>query len=64
LPTICYSQDLSSDTFLTYIINKADMGPQQPPHERNEKDNDRNLSNTEFSFKYAESGGPLSAYFI
>ncbi|MGB6527244.1 MAG: hypothetical protein WBF33_03965 [Candidatus Nitrosopolaris sp.] len=55
---------MSSDTFLTYIINKADMGPQQPPHERNEKDNDRNLSNTEFSFKYAESGGPLSAYFI
>jgi hypothetical protein len=41
------------------------MGPQQPPHERNEKDNDRNLSNTEFSFKYAESGNkPLSAYFI
>ncbi|MFY9795744.1 MAG: hypothetical protein WA323_25785 [Candidatus Nitrosopolaris sp.] len=55
---------MSSDTFLTYIINKADMGPQQPPHERNEKDNDRNLSNTEFSFKYAESGGITNRYLL
>jgi hypothetical protein len=40
------------------------MGPQQPPHERNEKDNDRNLSNTEFSFKYAESGGITNRYLL
>jgi hypothetical protein len=29
----------------------------QQPHERNEKDDYRALSNTEFSFKYTESGG-------
>jgi hypothetical protein len=40
------------------------MGQQRPPHERNEKDNDRDLSNTEFSFKYTESGGITNRYLL
>ena len=40
------------------------MDSQQPPHERNEKDNDRDLSNTEFSFKYTESGGIANRYLL
>ena len=40
------------------------MDSQQPPHERNEKDNDRDLSNTEFSFKYSESGGIANRYLL
>jgi len=38
------------------------MDRQQSPQERNEKDNDRDLSNTEFSFKYTESGGIAKHY--
>ena len=30
------------------------MDKQQPPDKRNEKNNDRDLSNIEFSFKYTE----------
>ena len=33
------------------------MDEQQPPDKRNEKNNDRDLSNIEFSFKYTELGG-------
>jgi hypothetical protein len=40
------------------------MDRQQPPHETNEKDNDRDLSNTGFSFKYTESGGITNRYLI
>jgi hypothetical protein len=40
------------------------MDPQQPPLERNEKDNDADLSNTEFSFKYTESGGNTNRYLL
>jgi hypothetical protein len=40
------------------------MDPQQPPLERNEKDNDADLSNTEFSFKYTESGGIANRYLL
>jgi hypothetical protein len=37
---------------------------QQPPQEKNEIDNDRDLSNTEFSFEYSESGGITSRYLL
>ena len=40
------------------------MDRQQSPQERNEKDNDRDLSNTEFSFKYTESGGIAKHYLL
>ena len=43
------------------------MDPQQktqPPLERNEKDNEADLSNTEFSFKYTESGGITNRYLL
>jgi hypothetical protein len=40
------------------------MDRQQSPHERNENDNDRDLSNTEFSFKYTESGGITNRYLL
>ena len=40
------------------------MDRQQLPHERNEKDNDRDLSNTEFSFKYTQSGGITNRYLL
>jgi len=40
------------------------MDSQQSPHKRNEKDNDRDLSNIEFSFKYTESGGITSRYLL
>jgi|SRR5438093_8321707 len=40
------------------------MGQQQPPQERNEKDTERHLSNTEFSFKYTESGGLTNRYLL
>jgi hypothetical protein len=40
------------------------MGQQQPPQERNEKGNDRDLSNKEFSFKYTESGGITNRYLL
>jgi hypothetical protein len=36
----------------------------QPRQERNEKDNDRDLSATEFSFKYTESGGIANRYLL
>jgi hypothetical protein len=36
----------------------------QQPHERNEKDDYRALSNTEFSFKYTESGGITNRYLL
>ena len=36
----------------------------QPREERNEKDNSRDLSNTEFSFKYTESGGITNRYLL
>ena|SRR5215469_11772113 len=35
----------------------------KPRQERNEKDN-RDLSNTEFSFKYTESGGITNRYLL
>ena len=35
------------------------MGQQQPPYERNEKDNNR-----EYRFKYTESGGITSRYLL
>ena len=38
------------------------MDPQ--PHQENEKDNNRDLSNTEFSFKYTESGGVTNRYLL
>ncbi|MGC2573098.1 MAG: hypothetical protein WA364_16425 [Candidatus Nitrosopolaris sp.] len=34
------------------------------PHQENEKDNNRDLSNTEFSFKYTESGGVTNRYLL
>ena len=40
------------------------MGQQQPPHERNEKYSNTSLLNTEFSFKYTESGGLTNRYLI
>lgn len=40
------------------------MGQQQPPYERNEKDNNRDLSNTEYSFKYTESDGITNRYLL
>ena len=40
------------------------MDLQQPPLERNEKDNDADLSYTEFSFKYTESGGITNRYLL
>jgi hypothetical protein len=40
------------------------MDSHQSPHKRNEKDNDRDLSNIEFSFKYTESGGITSRYLL
>ena len=36
----------------------------QPREERNEKNNSRDLSNTEFSFKYTESGGITNRYLL
>ena len=40
------------------------MGQQQPPHERNEKYSNTDLLNTEFSFKYTESGGFTKRYLL
>jgi hypothetical protein len=37
---------------------------QQPPQRKNEKDDDKELSNTEFSFKYTESGGITNRYLL
>src|SRR5215472_796001 len=34
------------------------------PHQENEKDNNRDLSYTEFSFKYTESGGVTNHYLL
>ena len=62
-----YSYELYriSDSFLIYANNKdIDMDRQRPPYERNEKDNSRDLSNPEFSFKYTESGGITSRYLL
>ena len=54
-----------SDSFLIYANNKdIVMDRQRPPYERNEKDNNRNLSNTEFSLKYTESGGLTNRYLL
>ena len=54
-----------SDSFLIYANNKdIDMDQQGPPYERNEKDNNRDLSNPEFSFKYTESGGITNRYLL
>jgi hypothetical protein len=39
------------------------MDPQSR-EERNEKDNNRDLSDTEFSFKYTESGGITNRYLL
>jgi hypothetical protein len=50
-------------TLLIYIIDK-DIEMDRQPYERNEKDNDRDLSTTEFSFKYTESGGITNRYLI
>jgi hypothetical protein len=36
----------------------------QPRQDRNEKDNNRDLSNTEFSFKYTASGGITNRYLL
>jgi hypothetical protein len=36
----------------------------QPRQERNEMDNNRDLSATEFSFKYTESGGTTNRYLL
>ncbi|PWU82088.1 MAG: hypothetical protein DLM72_03565 [Candidatus Nitrosopolaris wilkensis] len=40
------------------------MDEQQLPQERNEKNNNRNSPNTEFSFKYTELGGTSNRYLI
>jgi hypothetical protein len=40
------------------------MDEQQPPDKRNEKNNDGNLSNIEFSFKYTELGGITNRYLV
>ena len=40
------------------------MDSQQPPPDRNEKNNDRDLSITEFSFKYTELGGMTTRYLV
>ncbi len=40
------------------------MDEQQPPQARNEKNNDRDSANTEFSFKYTELGGISNRYLI
>jgi hypothetical protein len=40
------------------------MDRQEPPHERNKKDNNRDLSNIEFSFKYTELGGITNRYLV
>jgi hypothetical protein len=40
------------------------MDEQQPPEEINEKNNDGNLSNIEFSFKYTELGGITNRYLV
>ena len=40
------------------------MDEQQPPDKRNEKNNDRDLSNIEFSFKYTELGGITNHYLV
>ncbi|MGB7954768.1 MAG: hypothetical protein WCF23_12385 [Candidatus Nitrosopolaris sp.] len=40
------------------------MDEQQPPDKRNEKNNDRDSSNTEFSFKYTELGGISNRFLI
>src|SRR5439155_23586150 len=43
-------------------IKDIEMGQQQSPQERNKKN--RDLSNTEFSFKYTESGGLTNRYLL
>jgi hypothetical protein len=53
-----------SDSFLIYANNKDIEMDQQLPQEKNEKDNDRDLSNTELSFKYTESGGITNRYLL
>jgi hypothetical protein len=40
------------------------MDEQQSPEERNETNSDRDLSDTEFSFKYTELGGISNRYLI
>ena len=40
------------------------MDEQQPPDKRNEKNNEGNLSNIEFSFKYTELGGITNRYLV
>jgi hypothetical protein len=40
------------------------MDEQQPPQETNEKNKNRDSSNTEFSFKYTELGGMSNRYLI
>jgi hypothetical protein len=56
---------LASDTFLIFVINKdIELDRQQPPQAQNEKDNNKELSNTEFSFKYTESGGISNRYLL
>jgi hypothetical protein len=40
------------------------MDEQQPPPERNEKNDNRDSSNAEFSFKYTELGGISNRYLI
>jgi hypothetical protein len=40
------------------------MDEQQPPDKRNEKNNERELSNIEFSFKYTELGGITNRYLV
>ena len=47
------------------MANKdIDMERQQSPQEQNEKENGKELSNTEFSFKYTESGGITNRYLL
>jgi hypothetical protein len=50
---------------LIYVsIIDIEMDRQQPPPDRNEKNNDRDLSITEFSFKYTELGGMTTRYLV
>src|SRR3989442_13213812 len=54
-----------SNSFLIYVSNiDIEMDRQEPPHERNKKDKDRDLSNIEFSFKYTELGGITNRYLV
>jgi hypothetical protein len=47
-----------------YCDDLAKFEVTSPPYERNEKDNNRKLSKTEYSFKYTESGGITNCYLL